>query len=329
MILVLKDEIILSIVYVPYTVPTSKVQEALYHEFQACKILSVSMYEGVAVVEIEDRERISTLLETSQLAHIRVDYVDHHSALLPGWLSLDSGKGNFTIIHVDAHNDLGRPNLLRYGVHLVDRWTGNIVRPVEMSTVLSAIDSTAIEIGSYLTMALYWLPITHLIWVCPEDNLGLVRNKMNPRGLRLQWSHSDPLNSSVERLGVQPVDDEPYDTSIQIVKNFDSLSKIVQDEHLTNIIVDLDLDYFDNSYENSNLIDPSEKHVSSISDEWVKNQRLRLDQLLDALPFEFIISIGIARSPGFCPVSKAQILKKMVKDSLLKRSRDDYNSPVC
>jgi hypothetical protein len=323
MILALKDEIVLSLLYVPYNVPLSKVPDALYRELQACKILSVHTCDGVAVVEIEDCEKISTPLDTSQLAHIRVDYVNHHSALLPGWLSLKSGMCNFTIIHMDTHNDLGRPNLLRHGDQLFDRWTGNIVHPDKMSTVCQAIDSTAIEIGNYLTMALYWLPVTRLIWVCPENSRGVVRSMVNPRGLRLLWSHSDPLDTSVERLDVHPIADDPYDIAIQIVKTPDSLRKIIQNEQVTNIILDIDLDYFDNSFENSNNGDQFERLDPSVSAEWVETQRLQLDRFLDTLPFEFIISIGIACSPGFCPASKAQVLKRMVQNSLLARSRND------
>lgn len=316
--MVLLDDYGLSTFYVPYDATAHNIYEALYQELQTHQIISIKLFDGMAVVKVNKCAKRSAVRQTMQIAGIPVVDVDHHSALLPGWLSLRTPKRFLTIVHIDAHNDLGCPNLLRHGELLIDRWTGEIVDPDAPPTVHSAVDSTAIEIGSYLTMALYWLPVTRLIWLCPEKNTGVVRSVTNPCGLRLGWSYSDALDNRVERLSVIPVLEDASSILVRIVKSTEALRNALKEQFIGDIVLDVDLDYFDNSAENVDLI-CNQPIASSVPDEWIYSQQVQISRILDALPLERVVNVGIARSPGFCPVPKAMILAEMFINSLSER----------
>jgi len=307
---------------IPYDIPIQDFHEALFGELQVHRIISVNICDNEAIVEIDDSDKRSAVLYTSKVAGIKLDIVKHHSALLPVWLSLKPSDKPFTIVHIDTHNDLGMPNLLRCEDKLIDRWTGNIVSPCIRSTVVQAIDSAAIEIGSYLTVALYWLPVTNLIWLCPEESTGVVRGMVNPRGLRLEWLYLDSLDSRVERLTTIPVSSDSYKTKIHVVKTTDEIREILLKHPSNNILLDIDLDYFDNSAENSDH-DRDQPDVLPLSGGWMATQKARIYNILDALPLEGVVSVGIACSPGFCPAKKATLLGRMVINSFLERVQKD------
>lgn len=315
----------MSTYHIPYNILKKDVFEILHREFQVQKIQSIHVNEIEAVIKVEDpSEKRSNILNTIYISNIRIDVVNHHSALLPIWLSLKSDNQFFTILHIDAHNDLGSPNLLKIEDKFIDRWTGDIVIPSQIKTVRKAIDSASIEIGSFLTTALNWLPIISLIWVYPEENKGYVRGVLNPSGICLKWLNSDFLDTQIERLNVIPIIDNKYDIAIHVVKNIELLHKVLLKHPDNNIILDIDLDYFDNSDENSNLNFKDFDEIK-ISDEWIVAQKAKIKKIIAIIPFESVVSIGIACSPGFCPSQKANKLLDIMIESLYKQIQKKEN----
>jgi hypothetical protein len=226
----------------------------------------------------------------------------HHSALLPHWLRCLHGKGDLAVLHVDSHSDLGSPNLvMEPSAIVVDRWSREEVSVTDLTTVQRAVDSSAIEIGSYLTAALSLLPIRGVAWVhAPVDGNG---SRPDPpvRSLRLDWSNSDPLDSSLRRLcairnGL--VEDGPpenvwfVDASTPVCDGLARLGDF-------KIILDIDLDYFDNSGHSGH-----EQFGSTILDQ---RQDLFIG-VVGSLDPARIAAIGIAHSPGFCPAATASRL---------------------
>ena len=306
--------------HIPFDTPVEEIEDVIYRELQTLHILSIELLPELAVVEVADDCQHSVVLQDRVIHSIPVVEVEHHSALLTTWLPWCGSSTPLTVIHVDSHNDLGRPNLKLHGDSLVDRWTGKTVDPADANSVRRALDSTSIEIGNYLTMALYWLPISHLIWICPAASGGGIRKQSNPAGLRLEWGFSDPIHSRVRRLTVIPVNSRPYDVSCRILKDPTSLLAVLREHPDTKFILDIDLDFFDNSEENASpgFITPDED--SSLK-EWADAQRPIIDDLLHCLPLERVVTIGFSRSPGFCPERRAEVLSSMLIDALSTHPR--------
>jgi frataxin-like iron-binding protein CyaY len=301
--------------HIPFTIPSEDVVKELYRELQVHRIISIQINDGIAIVEIDNCEQYSLIMKTTRVSNFDIIFVNHHSALLQIWLSLKMHDRKITLIHVDSHNDLGSPNVIRRDNQLIDRWTGNFVNPAEIPTIIQAIQSAAIEIGSYLTMALFLLPVSHLIWLCPEKSPGIVRGMENPCGLRLDWSHSDTLDSNIKRLNALPIIDNSFKIEFNVIKNPSKLREFLLKESDTVFLLDIDCDYFDNSDENAIFNKRNQENEIELN-EWTKKQRGKIRDILDAIPHERLINIGVAYSPGFCPADKASILDKLIIDIL-------------
>ncbi|MCK9631683.1 MAG: UPF0489 family protein [Methanoregula sp.] len=297
-------------------------EKVLYRELQVHRFNSIQINNGIAIVEIENSEQLSIIKKTIRLANFDIIFVNHHSALLQIWLSLKMHDRKITLIHVDSHNDLGSPNVIRRDNQLIDRWTGNSINPAEIPTIIQAIESAAIEIGSYLTMALFLLPVSHLIWLCPEKSPGLVQGMENPCGLRLDWSHSDTLDSNIKRLNALPIIDNSFEIEFNVIKNPSKLRELLLKESDTVFLLDIDFDYFDNSDENANFNKRNQENEIELN-EWTKKQRGKIRDILDVIPYERLVNIGIAYSPGFCPADMADILDKLIIDLLTEKIIND------
>jgi len=290
------------------------VPEMLRRELQMVRILSIEVMSDCATVEYAPPSRnMSAVLRREQVRGVPVTVVDDHAALLPVWSHELRDARGLVLVHVDRHSDLGMPNLLRVDGRVVDRFSGREVDPSDPGSIALAVDSTAIEIGSFLTLAIAWLPLETLVWVHP---LGLVPTTKGT-GLCLGWTGIDPLLSLERRLRAEPVCTEDFDVALHVCSDLDELPSIIAATGEGSIVLDIDLDYFDDSHEALDLHAPLPEGEPPNVD-WLRRQDSVLDALLGAIPQERLKSVGIARSPGFCPAQVADALVERVRDRLAR-----------
>lgn len=295
-----------------YDAQEANVSNILRRELQAAKIISLSVASDYATVELApSTRRKSTILFCGKVSNVPVTVVEDHSALLPVWLDQFQREKDLLEVHVDRHSDLGMPNVLLVDGKHIDRFSGCDVNPIIPASVALAVDSTAIEIGNFLTIALKWLSIKTLVWIHPFDLKPVTKGI----GLRLGWTGIDPLLSSERRFKADPVSGGDFDVSLHILSRFYDLKSVLASNNDLGIILDIDLDYFDNSHEALDQQQPMPV-LEFLDSTWLEEQKRVVDALFDMIPAERLRSVGIARSPGFCPPKVADALVKLVIDRL-------------
>jgi hypothetical protein len=295
-----------------YDAPKANVQKILRKELQTTHILSSVISNNYVTIELAPSIRCkSAILWSGKVADISATVVDDHSALLPVWLEQFHKERGLLHVHIDRHSDLGMPNLLRVGDKLVDRFSDCGVTPSDLESVILAVNSTAIEIGNFLTLALKWLSIKTLVWLHPPEIEPVTRGI----GLRIGWTGVDPLFSSDLRLEASPILDGNFDVALHVSSKLKELESIIATNDNLDIILDIDLDYFDNSHEALDQQKPMPIGAAP-EVEWLRQQEAVLDDLFSVIPAGRLRSVGIARSPGFCPPQVADALVKLVLDRL-------------
>jgi hypothetical protein len=294
---------------VPFDAPRERVEQLIRRELQTCVIDSVTFCSNLVEVEVEC-PNFSQIISETEIEGIPLIETLHHSAVLPRWLHLLRGEADLAVLHVDSHSDLGSPNLVMDSSgYVVDRWTRERVLASDLATVRRAVDSSAIEIGNYLTAALFLLPIRGVAWVHLPVDRNFSRPDPSVLGLRLEWSNSDPLDSSLRRVcairGGPPKDLWFVDASKPACDRFASL-------HDLKVILDIDLDYFDNSAHTGH-----QRFGSATLDQ-------RWDLFMDLvrrLDPARVVAISIAHSPGFCPAAVASRLSSDLVERLTQWRR--------
>jgi hypothetical protein len=292
----------------------TEVPELLRRELQTVKILSIAVMSDHAIVEIAPAtRRKSAILRHEWISGVPMTVVDDHAALLPVWLGQALGAKRLLYIHVDHHSDLGMPNLFQSGGRLLDRFSGQEVNPSDLASVVFAVDSTAIEIGSFLTLALAWLSPEALVWLHPPG----VEPATRAVGLHLGWDGVDPLSSSDRRLKAMPVFGGDFQVALRVTSMLEGLASVIAADDGRDIILDIDLDYFDNSYAALDQAKPMPAGNLPGAD-WLTRQASVLSALFGMIPAGRLRSVGIARSPGFCPPRVADALVELVRAELIR-----------
>jgi hypothetical protein len=289
---------------IAFDAPRDRVEQLIRRELQTCGIHSIRFCSNLVEVEVECPSFSQVIAET-EIGGVPFIETLHHSAVLPRWLHFLRGEGDLTVLHVDSHSDLGIPNLVMdLSGAVADRWTRERVLASEPATVRCAVDTSAIEIGNYLTAAVLLLPIRGVAWVHPPMEGNSSRCDRTPLGLRLDWLNSDSLDSSLRRLhairGGPPKDLWFFDTSEPVS---DGLTRLDD----SKAILDIDLDYFDNSGHSGH-----ERFSSATFDQRLNSFR----DLIRNLDPGRVAAISIARSPGFCPAAVASRLSATLVEAL-------------
>lgn len=284
-----------SIWNVAFDAPPDRVEKLVRRELQTCIVDSI--FARAHTLELKVRHpSFSEVISEHMIDNIRFIETYHHSAVLLNWMSLPRNQ-DYLVLHVDSHRDLARPNLLMDTNNLiVDRWTGDLVSPNDISSLKQAVDSSAIEIGSFLTAAILFIPICGVVWFHPPSDKSSARAGSRMQGLQLNWSNCDPLDSSVRRLNAT-FGHSSKDVSLVETSQPDSARLNSKTDPM--IILDIDLDYFDNTNQHN-----ADEFTIATFDE-------RIDLflgLLRTIDLSRLALISIARSPGFCPERMASII---------------------
>jgi hypothetical protein len=199
------------------------------------------------------------------------------------------------IIHVDAHSDLMAPLLKVDGSSLFDLITGAEVNIALPASVDTAIRSGAIGIGSFLVPFLWQENCETLVHLCPNIYSPDIRGW----GLLEKTTVADDL--------LAPATLRPMVRRNVIAGSGTSrhlVAETLRDSHLElhgkQILLHIDLDYFNNRYNgDSHWHEQEDRHDPPVTDMLEAVERLFVE--LTESGMEEIAHLMIACSPEFCP----------------------------
>jgi len=212
-------------------------------------------------------------------------------------------KKNFdklTIIHLDEHDDMMSPHLLQKNEGLFDFFTNDII-DFTSRKVFNSIESSSIEIGSFVTLFLYFLSdrnieIRHLGQKLHEArdsknySIEVTCNKKH----KLAPDYKRPVCNFIDKKNGSSNSNLTYKFFTSIEDAFDIDIDIEQP-----ILLHIDMDYFCNRYEGcSDWKQKKNRHDPSIDE--ILNRITVINKQISRLS-PSIESTSIAFSPGFFP----------------------------
>lgn len=233
------------------------------------------------------------------------------------WLARkgDAMPQEVTILHVDDHRDFGSPRLFTPGPPWTDAITGKICDLSDPASILAAIESGAISMGSFLTPFLYAAPHADVRHLCQPPKARStkdfsIRRVLEPDTLIAPGRHrpaigleSTPAGPGAGRYRVTP----------HVEAWLDGIGP-------GPILLHIDMDYFNNRYDGDSdwrgrteRLDPNPERICAMID--------RMTAALDQYGvFERIEDVVIAYSPGFFPAE----LWPMADERLMANMRAHY-----
>ena len=227
------------------------------------------------------------------------------------WLSRrPSGTVEPTVVlHVDDHRDLGSPRLYLANGTLVDAITNDEVKLDDPPTVLRAIESGAIGMGSFMTP---------FLWHCPEAE---VRHLCQPpkmqADVRRKFKHilvaDTLLNPNAQRLAIDVVDGASGTGNYLGTNDVHRWSDGIEGR---SALVHIDMDYFNNRYDGDSAWFERNPRL----DPDLPTMLLRVDDLVEALAASKanIEDVSIAYSPGFFPAEFWQPVDRRLRAGLAR-----------
>ncbi|PAQ08902.1 hypothetical protein [Mesorhizobium temperatum] len=200
------------------------------------------------------------------------------------------------VLHVDDHRDLGSPRLFESDGTWIDSITRNPCRLDQPDTVLAAIESGAIGMGSFMTPFLHGFPGTEVRQLCQPPKAGPTKDFV----IELT-SIRDTL---IDRRRVRP--------AISLSENTDggscgryrlttSPTDWLDELGDQRILLHIDMDYFNNRYDG----DTDWQHRAVPLDPPNDQLLAKIDEVTDALAHavraDQLVDIVVAYSPGFFP----------------------------
>lgn len=214
-----------------------------------------------------------------------------------------------TILHLDDHRDLMSPRLASEPDGLVDLITGAPFDVRDPASVLSACDSGAIGMGSFLTPFLIAFPNCDVRQLCqPPKTDGT-----------FDWSYSatteldDLLRLGVERPAIAL---DPVGTGVGRYRATNDLDAWLADIGGGPILLHVDMDYFNNRYDGDG--------------DWVDRMRrldpplnvvlAQIDKVTTAMEHRGLVDriedAAVAFSPGFFPAELWQPAEARLREGL-------------
>lgn len=206
---------------------------------------------------------------------------------------LDSAR-RVTLLHADAHADLDAPHLLQSPDGWVDGITGQYFT-LDDDQVARAIVSGAIGIGMFVT------PLLHLL---PRVSIRHLSPRPGPTArTRLQPTHLMPRQASVglSRMAVVAHRSRPDENpSHTYIRTHDPTEWCAHIERSDDILLHIDLDYFENRHDGANAWVERPVPVAQVAAEAVERVN-HMCSALATLTSSRVRSTTIGLSPGFCP----------------------------
>lgn len=215
------------------------------------------------------------------------------------------------VLHVDDHRDLGSPRVFVSKDRLwTDAITGQAISMLDPRSVLSAIESGAIGMGSFLTPWLHALSRVDVRHLCQPPKAQATQDfcvKRTAEADSLLMPGAQRLGIALEQSG------RPMGRSYRITPD---VAEWTRDLGAGPILVHIDMDYFNNRYDGDSdwqnrhpAFDPSEAEIGA-----------KIDELATALSAPGIAAriqdVVVAYSPGFFPAEYWQRTNEQLKRRL-------------
>ncbi|MBW4598525.1 MAG: hypothetical protein KME29_02670 [Calothrix sp. FI2-JRJ7] len=219
------------------------------------------------------------------------------------WLAAQNELPNeVVLLHIDDHDDLMSPLLWLSNNGWNDVITQQPVNLLKPETVLPAIKSGAIGIGSFIVPLLYQIPHVHIRHLCATQYSYTRRGvyKLEPLDVVDDLLKPDMLRPSARlQLASETFKDDVGDTSAYMVSS--QLSEWLYRLPNTPTLLHIDLDYFNNRFNGD-----SDWEFHTVRHDPNIHQVLNgIDSVFYALNsqgiFKQIVNIAVALSPGFFP----------------------------
>jgi hypothetical protein len=226
------------------------------------------------------------------------------------WLARvpSSASEQVVILHVDDHRDLGSPRLYLANGALVDAITNEEVRLTDPVTVLRAIESGAIGMGSFMTPFLWHCQKATVRHLCQAPKMQAdLRAKLVPKVVP-----DTLLDPDAERLAIEFVQVASGTENYLGSSDTATWSKGIEDRPA---LVHIDMDYFNNRYDgDSDWLDREPR-----LDPDLPKMLSKVDDLLNALAASKAIveDVSIAYSPGFFPAEFWQPVDRHLRAGLM------------
>jgi len=224
------------------------------------------------------------------------------------WLSRRSGNCDVIILHVDDHKDLDAPRIFLSSDGWVDPINKAAIDLADSGSVVSAIESGAISMGSFLTPFLHYVPHADVRHLCQgpkctgtlDSNIKL---ETVPDSL-LDFNAVRPSvkleATTLQKPDTKGVSRHRYRFTDNLDAWLEGLNKQINDND-TALLLHIDMDYFCNRYDGDSdaleyprPLNPPLFQILTQIDEFT--EALRCRSLLKC--FDDIV---IALSPGFFP----------------------------
>jgi hypothetical protein len=129
------------------------------------------------------------------------------------WLSdraaADDMPGELVLLHVDDHDDLMSPLIVKQSARWVDAITKKEFSLLKPETVASAIESGAVGIGSFIAPLLHEIPRVHISHLC-VTGYSTSRRGVHDVGIAGGGSQNHLLDL------LQPIEALPFETTIEL-----------------------------------------------------------------------------------------------------------------
>ena len=208
-----------------------------------------------------------------------------------------SRDGTPLLIHFDAHDDLSSPPLTvgadGEGLSAPTRDLDVDLRSPD--TVARAVERGFIGIGSFIAPLLHCLAACDIVHIVRAD--GLSRSVVRESLLMTRQLVSGPLGAQ-PRLGITRTDSatsSPY--SYTLTNDIRYLAELGPHGP---VLLDIDLDYFSNAFDDRAAPDHSERPTTGIDEILTEIGRMKNSFVHDRL-WTQIVCVSIAVSPGFFP----------------------------
>ncbi|TWB87538.1 hypothetical protein FBZ93_12199 [Bradyrhizobium macuxiense] len=202
-----------------------------------------------------------------------------------------------TLLHFDDHRDFGSPRLFATETGYVDAIAGKVVDIRQPNTILDAIDSGAIGMGSFFTLLFHTFDHLDVRHFCQPPKV----RSTSKYEIERYHERDTLLDPTASRPAVKPVPRTGRDgANIYLATNDPEvlLADIPAD---APILVHIDMDYFNNRYDGDNawleraeaLNPPAEEILQEID---------RVGRILhDERVLNGISDVSVSFSPGFFP----------------------------
>ncbi len=214
-----------------------------------------------------------------------------------------------TILHVDDHHDLMSPRLFMRDEGLVDPMTGLCFDLFDPESVLSALNSGAVGMGSFLTPILRCFPQADVRQLTqPPKVTGTTDNRVV-----LTERVDDLLEPGALRPAVELLASNLGDGNYRITNDLECWL-----EHIGPgpILLHVDMDYFNNRYDG----DEDWRERKYILDPCLDDVMAEVDRISVALRSADLVSriqdAVIAYSPGFFPAELWEAAERRLEEGL-------------